>query len=82
MNTQSTTRIVIHNLTTNEITIVGDRTILGNFFGLSKDTVKHWFVEDKKPVKIVKKQFNGQTYMIYKADNYIPSISRNPTGKH
>ena len=76
MKKKETTKIIIHNTTNNEIIIVGDRTVLGNYLNISQHTIRNWFRESK----IVRKEISGCLYILYKADLYIQSGVRNKAG--
>ena len=64
----NTTRILLHNTTTGEISLLKNKRILADLFGIeSRETIVNWFRESN----IIKKEYNGQSYIIYKPDSYL-----------
>jgi hypothetical protein len=67
MKYNDTTKIMIHDTTTNSIIIAGNKRVVADFFNTSKHNVINWFRSDK----IVQYEYNGSKYVLYKADKYI-----------
>jgi hypothetical protein len=64
---KDTTKILLHNLTTNEIVLCGNKQVIADMFNTSWNNIVNWFREDK----IVRKDYNGCSYMLYKPDYYL-----------
>ena len=66
MKRKETTKILLHNLSTGEVVLCGNKQVIADMFNVNWNTVVNWFREDK----IVKKQYNSCEYMLYKPDYY------------
>ena len=68
MKRKETTKILIHNTTTGEINLLMNKQTLADLFNISsRETIVNWFRESS----IVRKEHNGQSYVIYKPDCYL-----------
>ena len=63
----NTTKILIHNITTNEIILAGNKRVVADYFRESKHSVVNWFRDGK----IIEYNYQGETYILYKPDKYI-----------
>lgn len=63
----NTTKILIHNITTNELILAGNKLILADYFNVNWHSVVEWFRDGK----VIQYQYNGNDYILYKIDKYI-----------
>ena len=73
----NTTKVLLYNTSNNEILIFGDKNQLSNYLGINHNTLINYFRGGNKIVNI---ELSGVNYIIYKADKYISSTSRNKIG--
>ena len=67
MNRQDTTRILIHNLATNELILVANKRVLADYFHVNWHSVVDWF----RDASIIKRKHEGCSYLIYKPEYYL-----------
>ena len=72
----NTTKIILINTTTGEIIIFANKKPLADYFNTNWHNVVEWFRNDK----IVRRDYAGHSYIIYKADRYITKLY--PKGKY
>lgn len=67
---RNTTKLLLHNITDNDIILIASKQVLADYFSVEYETVVNWFREG---VQIVRKSYNGCSYIIYKPDHYLYS---------
>ena len=70
-NKKNTTRILVHNINTNELFITANKKILADYFNTNWHNIVEWFREGK----IIRKEYNGDSYILYKPDYSLNKYS-------
>ena len=66
----NTTKICIYNITTNEVTLAGNKQAVARYLGVKYNTVRHWLRYDP----IGKVMLRGHNYLILPVTNVVKKL--------
>lgn len=69
MKKKETTKIFIYNASSNESILVGNKQVAANLFNESRSMIVELF----RYSKVARKEYNGESYILYEIDKYIPT---------